>query len=610
MALSSNYARKTNNLSDQTRSIRSSLQSTRRSLNNINKVFDRRTRIKSSIFRTRQLTNNRKLEALRRKEQRDAINSAKLSISRTPGPIARIRNSGKTFLGRILDFISSLAIGWILSNLPMWIAYGKAFIKRIDELWRALTGFVRGMSDFVRSFGNTLSGVLGDIAAFDFASIPSTIENGMNDLENSVDEMRKQFEEGFSLFQKPLIDESELEQPQAEPSLMEQSGINVPAGTEFGPSMEATGGTKASPYIYSGFRTARRPGHKGIDISGGPWRSGAPISVIKPGVVVQAEDLGSSGWGKYVVIKHDDGTYSLYGHLNSINVRRGEKIENKSGSAKVIGTVGSTGRSTGPHLHFELGTGWTGGVLTGHVNPTAYIDSYTRVGGDVKTTQMTAVSPQQSLMGPKAGKRFSISELVALAKQAGFKGDNAAIAAAIAYAESTGNSMAHNKKRPDNSYGLWQINMIDDLGPSRRKQFGLRSNEDLFDPLTNAKVAYKMSGGSNFNPWTTFNPRDRSTPKYLTFLPEARKASGIAPSQYTQGEFIPMQQPGDPGAITPSREGEVVIAQFPSSGLSVPSGMEGGVPSSGEMPIPTAPSESEVLNNFIKKKLLVELSYL
>ena len=85
---------------------------------------------------------------------------------------------------------------------------------------------------------------------------------------------------------------------------------------------------------------------------------------------------------------------------------------------------------------------------------------------------------------------------------------------AIAFAESSGNAKAHNKKRPDDSYGLWQINMIDNLGPDRRKRFGLSSNEDLFDPITNAKVAWEISNkGRSFKDWTTF-----TSGKYKDFL--------------------------------------------------------------------------------------------
>lgn len=76
--------------------------------------------------------------------------------------------------------------------------------------------------------------------------------------------------------------------------------------------------------------------------------------------------------------------------------------------------------------------------------------------------------------------------------------------AAIALAESGGNPRAYNGTPPDKSYGLWQINMIGDLGPARRKEFGISSNEELFDPDVNAKAAIKISRGQGLKAWSTY----------------------------------------------------------------------------------------------------------
>ena len=96
-------------------------------------------------------------------------------------------------------------------------------------------------------------------------------------------------------------------------------------------------------------------------------------------------------------------------------------------------------------------------------------------------------------------------QLVDILRGAGFKGDALRTAYAIAMAESGGNPRGLNDTRPDLSYGLFQVNMIDRLGPSRRQQFGLSSNEDLYDPATNARAAYAISGGgTNWKPWTTY----------------------------------------------------------------------------------------------------------
>lgn len=96
---------------------------------------------------------------------------------------------------------------------------------------------------------------------------------------------------------------------------------------------------------------------------------------------------------------------------------------------------------------------------------------------------------------------------MALIKQAGFTGAAANTMYGIVMAESGGNIHAHNTNAGtgDNSYGLAQINMLGSMGPARLAQYGLKSNDDLFDPLTNLKVAYKMSGGgTHFGDWTTY----------------------------------------------------------------------------------------------------------
>ena len=108
--------------------------------------------------------------------------------------------------------------------------------------------------------------------------------------------------------------------------------------------------------------------------------------------------------------------------------------------------------------------------------------------------------------------------------EAGFRGKNLKTAWAIAMKESTGRPTAYNGNRStgDSSYGLFQINMIGSLGPSRRAQFNLKTNNDLFRPLTNAKAAFHMSGGGkNWSAWdidsSGYNG-GRSRGRYLTWL--------------------------------------------------------------------------------------------
>ena len=95
-------------------------------------------------------------------------------------------------------------------------------------------------------------------------------------------------------------------------------------------------------------------------------------------------------------------------------------------------------------------------------------------------------------------------QLSELLSAVGFEGEAHRIAWGIAMRESNARPLALNKstRTGDSSYGIYQINMIFDLGPERRKKFGLTSNEQLFDPVLNVQVAFLMTGGGkDFGSW-------------------------------------------------------------------------------------------------------------
>lgn len=115
--------------------------------------------------------------------------------------------------------------------------------------------------------------------------------------------------------------------------------------------------------------------------------------------------------------------------------------------------------------------------------------------------------------------RLSPEQIARHAHDAGFRGEDLTIAVAVALAESGGDPRAHNDVRPDNSYGLWQINMLGALGPARRREFGLESDRELFDPAENAKAANRISGdGRSWTPWSTY-----TNGAYRRYLDEARR---------------------------------------------------------------------------------------
>lgn len=96
------------------------------------------------------------------------------------------------------------------------------------------------------------------------------------------------------------------------------------------------------------------------------------------------------------------------------------------------------------------------------------------------------------------------AELKDLLSLVGFEGNSLKVAWAVVMKESRGNPDSHNKNSAtgDNSYGLFQINMIGSLGEIRKEKFGIKTYAELFDPVTNAQAAHYMTGrGTNFSSW-------------------------------------------------------------------------------------------------------------
>ncbi|MFJ7157868.1 peptidoglycan DD-metalloendopeptidase family protein [Streptomyces sp. NPDC101118] len=127
------------------------------------------------------------------------------------------------------------------------------------------------------------------------------------------------------------------------------AGFVAPVSGGISTSYRAGGGMWASGY------------HTGVDFSVG---SGTTVRAVGAGTVVSAGWGGA--YGNEVIIRHEDGRYSQYAHLSSLNVSAGQSV----GAGDSIGLSGSTGNSTGPHLHFEIRTGPSYGD---DIDPLAYL---------------------------------------------------------------------------------------------------------------------------------------------------------------------------------------------------------------------------------------------
>ena len=139
----------------------------------------------------------------------------------------------------------------------------------------------------------------------------------------------------------------------------------------------ASGGKSCLP-VARGYSIAARFGqvgswsryHTGIDFSAAV---GTPLRASAPGVVTNAGIGQASGWaGNYVAIKHADGTQTMMAHMSRVSVSEGQTVS----ACQVVGAIGMTGRTFGPHVHFEVyPAGVTPGDLYKAENPAGWLSS-------------------------------------------------------------------------------------------------------------------------------------------------------------------------------------------------------------------------------------------
>lgn len=117
-------------------------------------------------------------------------------------------------------------------------------------------------------------------------------------------------------------------------------GFCSPLGRDWKSLVTSEFGYRKDPF------TGKGVGHGGIDL-GAP--KGTPVRAALPGTVYVVR-YSTSGYGYHVMIDHGDGFVTLYAHCSKLFVTEGQKVD----AGTIIAEVGSTGRSTGPHLHFEV----------------------------------------------------------------------------------------------------------------------------------------------------------------------------------------------------------------------------------------------------------------
>ena len=152
----------------------------------------------------------------------------------------------------------------------------------------------------------------------------------------SVDRGDEEFRRLFASWQQ--LDNGIL--PSAKSATARRTGVSIPSLAPVAVAHLSRGyGMRSHPVL------GGRRAHKGIDLAAS---TGTPIRASADGVVEKADWFG--GYGLYVQLDHGGAMETRYGHMSRVAVAEGQQVR----KGDVIGYVGSTGRSTGPHLHYEV----------------------------------------------------------------------------------------------------------------------------------------------------------------------------------------------------------------------------------------------------------------
>ena len=215
----------------------------------------------------------------------------------------------------------------------------ESFKDEIVELRRVVKDFKSGMEGVLTEIGtdgakNYLEqGVGGDLSSL--VSLEDVEYGNLRDLSDLIS-LRTYLENTV----EPLGEIHQVLEAQREllvdiPTLWPLKGVHGNITNRFGPAKHPfTGGW----YL-----------HKGIDIA---WGYGVPIVATANGKI-QKIDNDPMGLGWYIVLRHNYGFHTRYGHLDRIIVQKGQEVRR----GQIMGYMGSSGLSTGPHLHYEVGIG-------------------------------------------------------------------------------------------------------------------------------------------------------------------------------------------------------------------------------------------------------------
>jgi murein DD-endopeptidase MepM/ murein hydrolase activator NlpD len=174
-------------------------------LKNLQEILIKKGKVRKEILDKKTQFTTQRREKEKRKRKEEELEASNLVV-KPSGPIQMIQSSTKGFLERLLGSLAYLTAGWLMNNLPTWIAMGKEFIGRVQRMGQLIGGFMTNVKNIFVGFGNLLSATFQNLIQFDLFDSSNRVKDAFGQLTGSVDDMGKELEEAIRLITTPLTE--------------------------------------------------------------------------------------------------------------------------------------------------------------------------------------------------------------------------------------------------------------------------------------------------------------------------------------------------------------------------------------------------------------------
>lgn len=582
----------------------------RNSVKNIGQILFRRTKVKREAFAQTNLFRKRREESEKRQQLESELEAPRLVTTPT-GPQQLMQATGGGFFDRILGFIGYLSAGWLINNLPTWIAMGKEFIARIQKAGEILSGFFNNTVKLFVNVGNILGALGQNLLQFDFFDTSNRVKTAMSNLNLSMENLTGQIEEAFGLLTTPLTEGkySGEKIPETGTQITDEGAYVEP------PPYSGGGGTSTgTDKIVLDLIASVEAGRENYDSVNGGSRTGKPPTQSTIGEIARSGQGATGRYQHMPVYILSRAKRAGFNENTVFTAAVQDKITLKFLEDSHSYSAWKTGKITDRQFAQKLAVTWRGlpydeRNLTYQDQFARYNKAHTSFASVLSRLNASKKSSQQSTPTQVAPSR-AITPIITsrYGESRGVKthgGSDLAVKQGTPLRAVSDGVIVDSDY--ENGWGNFLV-MKDNLGIYHL--YGhMQSGYKRSGPVKKGEVIGKVGmSGRTSGPhlhWETgtgwnggvitgkFDPLN----KYSKFAPfnTASEVKMTAPAQQSQTV---------PAALTPERRGQDIMIVQPQQQQNVitPAASSGGPASS---PI----SDFDLLNNFIKNKLLLDLAY-